>query len=154
MSMTQTEKGIARGVYDAMFPSDPNGRVKVGIGEGDIEGFLDELGASWEWIAFTTLRVSFVLVAVVALFMLRTMDRFDERPREERLRVLRALYESDNYFVRQLITMQKATAGFLYGAMIRDTIAPGRAPEVDQAFVAWKKLVPSKRDAHNSKEAA
>ncbi len=160
MSMTETEKHIARGVYDAMYPGDPNGRVKVGVADGDIEGFLDELGASWEWLAFTTLRVSFIAVAIAAVFIARSFKRFDELSRDKRTKVLYALYSSDNYFVRQLITMQKATAGFLYGAMIRDSIAPGRAPEVDQAFVAWRKLVPAKRghdgesSESSSKEAA
>ena len=26
---------IARGVYDAMYPGDPNGRVKLGVADGD-----------------------------------------------------------------------------------------------------------------------
>lgn len=173
MSMTRFEKRIARGVYDAMFPGDSSTGEgggdqqkprRVGVGDGDIEGFLDELAESWEWIAFTTLRASFWVVAIASIFIARSLTRFDRLSLERRLKVLRALYGSDNYFVRQLVTMQKATAGFLYGAMVRSTIAPGRAPEVDHAFVAWSKLVPSHRShaegagestVHkNSKEAA
>ncbi|MFO0561802.1 MAG: hypothetical protein U0269_27570 [Polyangiales bacterium] len=153
MTMTRFEKRIARGVYDAMFPGDEKSEAKtdankprrVGVADGDIEGFLDELAASWEWIAFTTLRASFWVVAIASIFIARSLSRFDRLPLERRLRVLRALYTSDNYFVRQLVTMQKATAGFLYGAMVRNTVAPGRAPEVDHAFVAWRKLVPAHR---------
>jgi hypothetical protein len=51
--------------------------------------------------------------------------------------------------------MQKAVAGFLYGAMIRPAIAPGRAPAVDESFVAWRKLVPAHRAAaHASTDAS
>jgi hypothetical protein len=177
MSMTKFEKRIARGVYDAMFPgpssTETNRRngaphreqpCQVGIADGDIEGFLDDLQASWEWIAFATLRLSFWLVAIAAIFIVPSLSRFDRLPLERRLEVLRALYTSNNYFVRQLITMQKATAGLLYGAMVRSTVAPGRAPAVDQAFVSWRKLVPAQRshteqavsatENPNSKEAA
>lgn len=169
MTMTRYEKRIARGVYDAMFPGDSSGEAKssagdskaiarrVGVADGDIEGFLDDVGASWEWLAFTTLRASFWVVAIASVFIARSLSRFDRLSLDQRLKVLRALYTSNNYFVRQLVTMQKATAGFLYGAMVRAAVAPGRAPEVDHAFVEWRKLVPAHRSQEHdksSKEAA
>jgi hypothetical protein len=150
MRLTDTEKRIARATFDAMFPSDPEARVRTGIGDGDIEGFLDDLCESWEPLPVLTLRVGFVMVALAAVFIARSFTPFDELPRERRLAVLERLYSSDQYFVRQLITMQKATAGFLYGAMIRPQIAPGRAPEVDHGLIEWRKLVPAGRDPHAS----
>jgi|LNFM01.1.fsa_nt_gb hypothetical protein len=159
-TLTDIEKRIARGTYDAMYPGDPDGRVKTGIADGDIEGFLDELGESWEWLAFTALRGGLWLIALSAIVFARTLRPFWTLERDKRLAVLDRLYKSDVYVVRQVITMQKATAGFLYGAMIRSEIAPGRAPAVDEALVEWRKLVPKHRatgDAHEapkSKEAA
>lgn len=152
-TMTETEKRIARAAYDAMYPGDPSGRVKTGIADGDIEGFLDDVGASWEWLAFTALRAGLLLIAVSSIVFARTIVPFWELPRERRLAVLDRLYKSDVYVVRQVITMQKATAGFLYGAMIRQEIAPGRAPEVDESLVEWRKLVPKHRAAGAHGEA-
>ncbi|MBL8682295.1 MAG: hypothetical protein JNK05_24215 [Myxococcales bacterium] len=146
-TMTETEKRIARAAYDAMYPGDPSGRVKVGIADGDIEGFLDDLGESWEWLAFTALRAGLVLIALGSIVFARSLRPYWSLSREKRLHVLDRLYKSDVYVVRQVITMQKATAGFLYGAMIRSEIAPGRAPEVDEALVEWRKLVPKHRAA-------
>jgi hypothetical protein len=154
MRLTDTEKRLARGIFDAMYPSDPDARVSTGIASGDIEGFLDDVGDSWEALAFVTLRAGFVAVALSSVWINRTLRPYATLPREARLEVLTTLYSSDNYFVRQLVTMQKAVAGFLYGAMIRPAIAPGRAPAVDESFVAWRKLVPAHRAAaHASTEA-
>jgi hypothetical protein len=152
MRLTDTEKRLARGIFDAMYPSDPEARVSTGIASGDIEGFLDDVGDSWEAIAFVTLRAGFVAVALSSVWINRTLRPYATLPREARLKVLTTLYSSDNYFVRQLVTMQKAVAGFLYGAMIRPAIAPGRAPVVDESFVAWRKLVPAHRANANGAE--
>jgi hypothetical protein len=147
MTMTRIEKRIARAAFDAMYPGDPAGRVKTGIADGDIEGFLDELARSWEWIAFATLRAGLLCVALASFVVARTLRPFWSLSRDERRRVLDALYKGDNYYLRQLVTMQKATAGFLYGAMIREAIAPGKPAAVDLSLVEWRRLVPKDRSA-------
>jgi hypothetical protein len=145
MRLTDAEKRHARAIFDAMYPSDPEARVARGIAGGDIEGFLDDLADAWEATAFIAVRIGFVMIALASAWRHKTLRPFAALSRAERLAVLKPLYSSDVYIVRQLVTLQKAVAGFLYGAMVRPELASGRAPEVDRAFVAWRAIVPAHR---------
>lgn len=137
-SITKPEVRVARATFEAIFPSNASKRLPVGIADGDIEGYLQDITESWQLLPVLTLRAALFLVAFSAIFLAPSLRPFHQLPEKTRLKVLTKLYESNNYFIRQLVVMLKAVGGLLYGAMIRPTLAPGHAPEKSEALISLR----------------
>ncbi len=137
-SLTRGEVRTARAVFETIFPSNQSERMPVGISDGDIEGYLEDLTQSWELVPVVVLRAGLFLVAFSAIFLAPSLKPFYRLPEPLRLKVLTKLYAHNNYFVRQLIVMLKAVGGLLYGAMIRPTLAPSIAPAKSEALIALR----------------
>ncbi|MDP3274342.1 MAG: hypothetical protein Q8Q09_04055 [Deltaproteobacteria bacterium] len=140
MRFSRWEKRIIHAIYDTMYPSGASERLPEGIAGGDVAGFIDELADAWGWLPVATLRIAVVFVFFASFALAPSLKPFQWLPEAKRLRVLERLYASDVYVVRQMITMLKATAGFLYGAMVRPKIAPTRGPAEPQALIALQAL--------------
>jgi len=127
MTLTNIERRWAHAVFEAIFPRG-KGVVKVGVLDLDLDGYLDGLSHQWPALAWGTFRVSLLLVVLASVIFLKTLRSYSKISLEKRISVLERLYKSEIYYFRSVVVFLKATAGMLYGAGIREVIAPGRAP--------------------------
>jgi hypothetical protein len=130
MTLTRLEHRWARDALDAIFPPGGDPRLPTGIADLDVDGFLDDLTRAWPPMTLLAFRLAVLTIGLSAFVVVRTLRPFHRLTRAERQRVLEAIYASRIYFVRQFVTLLKATGGMLYGAApaVRDVIAPARPP--------------------------
>lgn len=138
MKLTEIERRWARAALDSMFPCGGDPRLPIGISDLDVDGYLDDLGRCWPAMVFFVFRLALVVIGLAPLVLLRRLCTFHRLGSEDRLRVLEKLYASRIYFVRQLVTLVKATGGLLYGgsARVRAAIAPGNNASAER----WVRL--------------
>ncbi len=113
-TLTTIERRWARAMFETIFPGPPRGSLPVGIGDLELESFLDETFATIPVESMLGLRATIWIVALSPLFVLgrwRTLDGLDVLDRE---RVLTRLLASPVYFVRQLVLALKAIGSLLY----------------------------------------
>jgi hypothetical protein len=128
--MTRLELRWAHAALDAIFPDGGDPRLPTGIADLDLDGYLEDLVRAWPRLTLLAFRLAVLSIGLASFVLARTLRPFHLLRRERRQRVLETLYASNVYFLRQFVTMLKATGGMLYGAAapVRDAIAPGPSP--------------------------
>jgi hypothetical protein len=108
------ERRWARSMFETIFPGPPRGELPVGIGDLELDRFLDQTFAVIPFESAMGLRVTIWIVALSPLFVIGRLRTLDGLAADERERVLTTLLASRLYFVRQLVLALKAIGSLLY----------------------------------------
>ena len=108
------ERRWARSMFETIFPGPPRGELPVGIGDLELDRFLDQTFAVIPFESAVGLRVTIWIVALSPLFVIGRLRTLEGLAAEERERVLTRLLASRVYFVRQLVLALKAIGSLLY----------------------------------------
>jgi hypothetical protein len=116
------ERRVALAIFDAIFPSGANDRVPMGASDVDMEGFLEDLEASYPPAVQLGVRGLLWLIELTA--WARTGWSYADLPRDVREKIFASWYRSRFYLFRQAAVSIKAIAGLGYCGF----------PEVQESF--------------------
>jgi hypothetical protein len=108
------ERRWARAAFETIFPGPERGTLPLGIGDMDLDGFLDETLKSVPFEPAVGLRLAIWILALAPLFVLGRLATLASLSFEDRERVVARIAASPIYPVRSMVVMMKAIGALLY----------------------------------------
>jgi hypothetical protein len=119
-TLTRIERRWARAVCETVYPTRAEGgALPLGVGEMDLDAFLDETIGSLPPEPAIGLRLAFFVLTLAPLFVLRRFALLPSLPYEDRARVLKAVASSRSYALRSTIIAVKAVLSLFYCGDLR-----------------------------------
>lgn len=111
--LSSFETRAAHAAFETIFPGAGG---MVGIGQMDCDGYVRELYAQLPFRAAMGLRAAIWVAALAPLFVIGRWATFAALRTAEREAVLKKLFASSSYLVRQMVMILKTLGALLYAA--------------------------------------
>ena len=114
VQLTAFERRWAHAALDTIFPGPPRGSLPVGIGDLDLDGYLNDTLTTIPLESAVGLRLAFWVIAFAPLFVIGRFATIAGLEPEDRERVMLAIAGSKSYAIRSTIVALKAVFSLFY----------------------------------------